>query len=474
MNPQILTQLSNLFKVWTGKLPESLLPLPQSGSDRVYYRLSSKEQSAIAAYNPNEKENIAFIEFTEHFYEKGLPVPKVLVKDLSKHMYLLEDLGNETLYDYVSKSPGKPDEQTIDLYKLSLTKLVDFQTEGHEGLNYQLCFPRDKFDKKAMMWDLNYFKYYYLKLAAVPYDEQLLENDFEAFTEYLLAENCDFFMYRDFQSRNVMIKDGAPYFIDYQGGRKGALQYDVASMLYQSKAQLPQHVRDQLFEHYIDALSKKIEVDRDAFTAYFYGYMLIRILQVLGAYGFRGYYEKKVYFIQSIPPAIENLRFLFTKIDYSKEFPELWKALSFMLKLDNEGTENLAADRLNVSINSFSYKKGIPQDPTANGGGFVFDCRILPNPGRLEPYKKLTGRDKPVIDYLEDIGEVEDFVQGALKLARQGVGNYSARNFNHIMFSFGCTGGQHRSVYSADRLASYLSEHFPDINIILKHREQNF
>jgi aminoglycoside/choline kinase family phosphotransferase len=474
LNPIIHTTLSKLFQNWCGVMPASIKPLPQSGSDRLYFRLTNGDLSAIGAFNPILKENEAFIHFTEHFHKARLSVPDILGKDLSNNCYLLEDLGDITLYDFVSKHPGSPDEETIDLYKKTLRGLLDFQLKGHEGFNYKLCFPRDRFDAQAMKWDLNYFKYYFLKLAGIPFDEQLLEHDFDNFTGYLSEADGNYFMYRDFQSRNVMIKDGEPWFIDYQGGRMGALQYDLASVLYQAKAQLPQTVRDHLFDFYLQNLSEKRKIDKQEFISQFHAFLLIRILQVLGAYGYRGYYEKKVYFIQSIPFALENLKYLSTRVDYSKRFPELWKALTFMLEQLEVSPSALSEDKLNISINSFSYKKGLPHDPTSNGGGFIFDCRILPNPGRLEAYKKLTGRDEPVIEYLEQQQEIEPFIQEIFKLAHQGVANYQQRNFHHIMFSFGCTGGQHRSVYGAERLCAYLNCNYTNINIILNHREQNF
>jgi hypothetical protein len=322
-----------------------------------------------------------------------------------------------------------------------------------------------------MMWDLNYFKYYFLKLAKVSFDEQALEDDYSAFCDYLLKAESDFFMMRDFQSRNILLRQDEPWFIDYQGGRRGALQYDLASLLYDAKADLPQEVREDLIEVYLDHLMMLHPVDRKEFKQYFYGYVLIRMMQAMGAYGFRGFYEKKAHFLKSIPYALENLNVVMKKIDIPIQLPELYHVLNSLS--ESEVLKDIVTKEagLTVSITSFSYKKGIPADISGNGGGFVFDCRALPNPGRLVEYQKLTGKDQPVISYLEAYPEVEDFLSSAFSLVDQSVNVYMERKFTHLSVQFGCTGGQHRSVYSAERLAAHLRNNFP-VKVVLLHREQ--
>jgi len=173
------------------------------------------------------------------------------------------------------------------------------------------------------MWDLNYFKYYFLKLVRIPFDEQALEDDFRKFTDYLLQERSDYFLFRDFQSANIMIKADEPYFIDYQGGRRGALQYDSASLLYDAKAKVPKEDRQELISYYMDELEKKIPVDRGQFMGYYQGYVLIRLMQAMGAFGFRGVVEKKPGFMESIPPALVMFQDMLDGWNLPLEVPEL-------------------------------------------------------------------------------------------------------------------------------------------------------
>lgn len=463
--------LKKLFEKWSGEKAEGVAALPQSGSYRQYYRISARTKSAIGVFNPDHKENKAFITFTKHFSSVGLNVPKFYIYAKKLGIYLIEDLGDTTLFSILpKKSKGKFPAKLISHYKNSLEQLIHFQIEGNKKLDYSVCYPRRSFDKQSIMWDLNYFKYYFLKLTKIVFDEQLLENDFNKFADFLLSTDMNHFMYRDFQSRNIMIKDEKLYFIDYQGGRKGALQYDVASLLYDAKANLPQNLRNELVEFYIREVNKKNKLNEKEFLKYFYGYVLIRILQAMGAYGFRGLYEKKVHFLQSIPYAIKNIKWLMNNNLLPKGLPELQKSLQSIIDNKEFGKFRFVEtkNKLNVTINSFSYKQGIPLDLSGNDGGFVFDCRSLPNPGRLEKFKELTGKDKDVIVFLENESAVQDFLKYVFNICSNSVQNYIERKFTSLVINFGCTGGQHRSVYSAEKLASHLKDEF-DVAVELNH-----
>lgn len=473
--PQLELTLSKLFEQWSGKAPDLVLPLAPSGSDRIYYRLQNKDTSAIGAFNPDQKENIAFLTFSKHFKSKGLPVPAIYAEQLADKVYLQEDLGFTTLYSYLLQKGDYFPDYLIQIYKKVVEQLAHLQIKGGDGLNYEVCHPRAAFDKQSMLWDFNYFKYYFLKLAKVPFDEQALEDDFHRMADYLLQTDCNHFMFRDFQTRNIMIKEGAPYFIDYQGGRKGALQYDLASLLFQAKANIPPDIRLELLNHYLDTLETLYPVNRDEFVEFYYGYVMIRCIQVLGAYGFRGLYERREHFLKSIPFALRNLKWLFDHASFKVDLPTLFPCLQQLIQSKQfepfdkiKGNSSL----LTVTINSFSYKKnGIPEDISGNGGGFVFDCRFIHNPGRYEPYKKLTGRDEAVINFLKHHSSMEDFLNNAYRIVDEAVENYIERSFTNLMINFGCTGGQHRSVYAADSVAKHLKEKY-GIKIKLQHIEQ--
>ncbi len=464
------SQLEQLFTRWADEPVESFSLLPPSGSDRLYYRIAGPSKHVLGAYNHDKKENRAFIEFSHHFKALGLPVPEIYIVSDSGECYLLEDFGNTTLYDWLSTSrSGKEIPKNILLtYKSSLDKLVRFQVDGAKELDFSLCYPRHSFDKQSMLWDLHYFKYYFLKLGHIPFDEQLLEDDFNNFADYLQQADCNYFLYRDFQSRNIMVTHNGPAFIDYQGGRLGALQYDLASLLYDAKADLPDEIREELLEHYISALKQKIDVNETEFRNFFHGYVFIRMMQAMGAYGFRGFYEKKEHFLKSIPFAIQNLKHLLEHAILPVKLPTLMSALEKITK--SEKLQNISTpSALTVSVNSFSYKRGIPLDYSGNGGGFVFDCRCLHNPGRYEEYMEKTGRDPEVIAFFEKEEEMSAYLESVFALTDQSVNKYLERNFKHLMFSFGCTGGQHRSVYCAEILAKYLRKY--QLNIVLKHQE---
>jgi aminoglycoside/choline kinase family phosphotransferase len=470
--------LTSIFKQYFNFEAEKVAALPQSGSYREYYRLRGQGTTAIGVYNFDRKENEAFLDFTKHFLSKGLLVPEIYQENLNENVYLLQDLGDTSLFSFLNDNREDDDfpPSAIDLYKNVLEQLPAFQIRGNDGLNYSKCYPRNSFDKQSMMWDLSYFKYYFLKLAKVSFDEQELENDFETFSDWLLKEDSDYFLYRDFQSRNVMVHNGEPYFIDYQGGRKGALQYDVASLLFDAKADIPAEIRDELLEHYLRHLGKYKQVNETKFRDYYIGFALIRLMQAMGAFGFRGIHEKKPHFLASIPYAIGNMTFILSNYDIPIKIPHLLKVLASLEdspELKQFGETRRQIDKLVIEINSFSFRRGIPIDQSENGGGFVFDCRAIHNPGRYNEFKNLTGKDKEVIKFLQTESQADQFVQDAFALVKQSVRVYLKRNFTNLMVNFGCTGGQHRSVYCASKMQSLLKKEFGDsIDIIVYHREQ--
>jgi aminoglycoside/choline kinase family phosphotransferase len=466
---EIIQLFENQFK----EEVDSFEMLPASGSYREYCRLTNSNRSVIGAFNEDVKENTAFLTFTNHFKSKDLPVPEIFAVSSDLKKYLQTDLGNLTLFDFLSKTREQEgfSENIIAEYRKVLEVLPRIQIFGGMDLDFSVCYPREAFDKRSMMWDLNYFKYYFLKLAKIPFDEQELENDFQAFSDYLLSAKSDYFLYRDFQSRNIMLKEGNVAFIDYQGGRKGALQYDLASLLYDGKADIPQEVRMLLYNYYVEELKKYIPVDVKEFTSYFNGFVLIRIMQAMGAYGFRGFYEKKEHFLKSIPYAIKNLSYLLSVIDFPVKLPELTKVLEQLTKSEVLKEIGQVKNELTVRVSSFSYKKGLPADPSGNGGGFIFDCRAINNPGRYLEYKTLTGKDVAVQEFLEQKSEMKLFLNSVISIVDQSVKNYLERGFTHLSVSFGCTGGQHRSVYAAEKLSEFLKNNYP-VNVVLIHREQ--
>ena len=474
MELKIKDQLFSLFESHFKEEVTFFEQLPASGSYREYVRIKSVNHQVIGAYNQDIKENQAFLEFSAHFRNKNIPVPHIYAVNSNMDCYLQEDLGNTTLFDFISTTRENEgfSIKIVDEYKKVLRELPRIQLVAGKDINYSVCYPREAFDKQSMMWDLNYFKYYFLKLAKISFDEQALEDDFQTFSDYLLAVDNNAFLYRDFQSRNVMLKDGKVYFIDYQGGRKGALQYDLASLLYDAKANIPEAEREELLEFYLDELSQYKQVNRDKFKTLFGGYVLIRIMQAMGAYGFRGFYEKKEHFLKSIPFALKNLETLLAKNTIQAKLPELFKVLKAVTESVFLKTISPSNDRLTVRVSSFSYKKGIPHDPSGNGGGFVFDCRAIHNPGRYLEYKHLTGKDPQVQKFLEEKSTIASFMESVISLVSQSVEVYSSRGFSHLCVSFGCTGGQHRSVYAAEKLAEYLRNNYP-VTVVLQHIEQD-
>jgi len=440
------------------------------GSGRNIIRLAGANLSAIGILYDVREENVAFLEFSRHFRRHGLPVPEIYGEDLSHGAYLEEDLGDTTLFEFLSthRAGDTISPQAIEAYRKVLAVLPRFQIEAGRDLNYKVCYPRASFDRQSIAWDLNYFKYYFLKLAGVPFNEQALEDDFGRLTKFLLSASRDYFLYRDFQSRNIMLRDGHPFFLDYQGGRKGALQYDVASLLYDAKADLPPELRQQLLDHYIDQVAGFIKLEREVFLQHYYAYVYVRILQALGAYGFRGFYERKAHFLQSVPYALKNLRWLLQNVKLSIALPTLMDAFQSMLGSDKLQGLSSKAENLVVRIFSFSFHRGLPTDETGHGGGFVFDCRNLPNPGREERFRDLTGKDAPVIDYLNQCDSVHHFLASVMSLVDASVSDYQRRGFKSLMVSFGCTGGQHRSVYLAEQLAKRLGNR-SGVKVVVRH-----
>ncbi|MBR1964643.1 MAG: phosphotransferase [Muribaculaceae bacterium] len=465
-----IQKLSKLYKQVTGEDPISVVEMPSSGSNRRYFRLSGV-QSLVGAVGTCVEENRAFISIAQHFAERGLPVPKVVACSDDEMVYLQQDLGANTLFTAIEKGRATSvfGEDERQILRQTIRLLPDIQFSGAVGLDFSVCYPLPEFDSRTILWDLNYFKYCFLKATGLEFKEDKLETDFQAMVEVLMRSQSSTFMYRDFQSRNVMIFDDKPWFIDFQGGRKGPFYYDVASFLWQAKANFPDSLRDEMVGEYIDALRKYIPVDEGYFREQLRHFVLFRTLQVLGAYGFRGYFEKKPHFIQSVPFAIENLRKLL-ETPYP-EYPYLDELLHELVNM-KQFSDDLRKRSLTVKVMSFAYKKGIPNDTTGNGGGFVFDCRAVNNPGKYDRYKVYTGLDQPVIQFLEDDGEILEFLNHAYSLVEASVKRYMERGFSNLMVCFGCTGGQHRSVYCAQHMAEHLNKKF-NVKVELIHREQN-
>ena len=403
-------------------------------------------------------------------------MPEIYGEDLDQGAYLEEDLGDLTLFDFLSRNRNGETiaEPAIRIYHKVVAELPRFQIEAGRDVDYSACYPRGSFDRQSINWDLNYFKYYFLRLAAIPFNEQALEDDFGRLTDFLLEAPSEYFLYRDFQSRNILLPGGKPYFVDYQGGRKGALQYDIASLLFDAKADLPPDLRQQLFEAYLQALGKHIRMDRETFQRHYYAFVYVRIMQALGAYGFRGFYERKPHFLQSVPYALKNLRWLLHHVQLPIKLPTLLSAFQSMLaseKLKGLSPQVQPESRnLVVRIFSFSFHRELPRDESGNGGGYVFDGRSLPNPGREDRFKPLTGKDGPVIDYLTQQEGVQKFLVHAKALVEASISSYQQRGFKNLMVSFGCTGGQHRSVFLAEQLAKHLKGR-TGMDVVVRHLE---
>ena len=504
-----MEKLTALYIQYKGEEPAEIEKIPGAGSNRQYYRFIGKDgESVVGVIGTSRDENHAFIYLDRHFQLRQLPVPHILAVSEDELYYLQTDLGHTSLFDAIRggrEAGGRYNQNEQQLLIKTIRALPNFQIRGARGLDWKNCYPQPEFDEESVLFDLNYFKYCFLKATGLDFHELKLEANFHMFAQDLTSETSDCFLYRDFQARNVMLdQEGNPYFIDFQGGRKGPFYYDLASFLWQASAKYSFKLRRTLTYEYYDALQQYVEVPSVRhFVNRLSLFVLFRLLQVLGAYGFRGYFERKKHFIDSIPPAIDNLRELLKMPQETFPYPYLMNMLQRLTELpqfalvekpvmtrsdgfkisDNNVYESHPQDGpatfskyddkgpLVLRIYSFSYRKGIPEDPSGNGGGYVFDCRSTHNPGRYEPYKKLTGLDEPVIRFLEDDGEILTFLESVYKLADHHVARYIQRGFTSLMFSFGCTGGQHRSVYSAQHLAEHLHDKF-GVKVIVCHREQ--
>ena len=500
-----MKQLIDLYREWSGAEPALCEQLPVAGSNRVYYRLTDAAgQSVIGVIGTSRDENHAFVYLCRHFTKRQLPVPHLLAVSQDELRYLESDLGAVSLFNAISggrEAGGRYTLKEQELLKRTIRELPNIQMRGARELDFSQCYPQPEFDTNSVLFDLNYFKYCFLKATELDFHELKLEADFRLLAKDLTSEPCDAFLYRDFQARNVMLVDEKPYFIDFQGGRKGPFYYDLASFLWQASARYPHKLRRELVYEYYNELKNYTEVPTPHhFVNRLSLFVLFRTLQVLGAYGFRGYFERKQHFIKSIPPAMQNLRELLAEVNFP--YPYLVTVLKQLTELPQFRQLDVTASRadgfrttennpykphpqdgpatfskydaqgpLVVRVYSFSYRKGIPEDESGNGGGYAFDCRSTHNPGRYEPYKQLTGLDEPVIRFLEDDGEILTFLSSVYKLADAHVRRYIQRGFTSLMFSFGCTGGQHRSVYSAQHLAEHLHAKF-GIEVHVIHREQ--
>lgn len=505
-----MEHLRKLYETWSGYAPERIDVLPASGSNRSYYRLYAPEgrspRSVIGVRGVSREENVAFIRLTQHFTLRRLPVPALLAVSEDEMYYLQSDLGDRSLYQALEqgrKAGGRYNLAERELLRRTVAALPELQVRGARGLDFSVCYPQASFDRTGVLFDLYYFKYCFLKAVDLDFNELKLEAAFQLMASELTQHVGETFLYRDFQARNVMLTpDGQPCFIDYQGGRRGPLAYDLVSFLWQASARYPDSLRAELIDVYLASLKQYMEIDEPAFRAELKLFVLFRLMQVLGAYGFRGYFERKDYFLESIPPAIDNLRTLLSQ--GGCPYPYLYDVLRRLTELPRFRPEEAKpavredgyriaetnaykaheADGpatfskydgkgpLRVRVFSFSYRKGIPADESGNGGGYVFDCRSTHNPGRYEPYKALTGLDEPVIRFLEDDGEILRFLESVYALADAHVERYMQRGFTDLMFSFGCTGGQHRSVYAAQHLAEHLNARF-GIEVSVLHREQH-
>jgi aminoglycoside/choline kinase family phosphotransferase len=466
--------LKQLFEQHFHFAAEYIQPLQTllGASDRKLFRLTGNGVSAIGVLHSVREENIAFLEFSRHFRRHGLPVPEIYAQDLARGAYLEEDLGHLTLFDFLAQNRRGSDvaPAAVEAYRTTLSVLPRFQVEAAGDLNYKRCYPRASFDRQSIIWDLNYFKYYFLQLAGIAFNEHALERDFRRFTNFLLEADRGYFLYRDFQSRNVMLREGLPWFLDYQGGRKGALQYDVASLLYDATADLPPALRQQLLDYYLDVLASFLNLDRATFMRHYYGYVYVRLMQALGAYGFRGFYQRKTLFLQSVPYAVKNLRWLLHNVHLPIKLPVLMNVLQQTVAAPRFQLAATEPDHLVVRITSFSFHRGVPVDDSGHGGGFVFDARSLPNPGREERFKSLSGKDAAVIEYLDRQEAIPRFLNHVTSLIDATVDEYQRRGFNSLAVSFGCTGGQHRSVYLAEQLAKHLRGR-NGVEVKLLHRE---
>jgi aminoglycoside/choline kinase family phosphotransferase len=472
----ILIHINNLYKTIHSIDWDDISKIPQSGGDRIYFRIIQGEHSWIATYNLNLKENETFLYFANHFFEKGLPVPKILAVNEDKSIYIQSDLGNVSLLDVLEKE-GKT-EHVFSLFQKSLKALAHLQIQGGAGLDYNYCLTSKEFGKHAILTDLLYYKYYFLDTLQFPYDKQALIDEFEILSDQLASKDLNHFLFRDFQSRNIIVSNDEVYFIDFQGGMEGGLSYDVASLLWQAKAELSNEWKEKLVAFYSIEVQKLLpsKMDEVQFKKQYNGFVLLRLLQVLGAYGFRGLFERKAHFLTSIPLGLKNLKNFLAVSPISNETPVFASILNWMVsdEVVQRFTPKVATEStpLLISINSFSYKKGLPKDESENGGGFIFDMRGILNPGRFDEYKKLAGIDKPVQDFLEQRTKMNTFLNSVWDLIDITVENYLERGFESLQINFGCTGGQHRSVFAAEQTARHLRNKYK-VKVVLAHTNKD-
>lgn len=469
-----MERLSILYRAKFGCAPIDVIPITGSASNRRYFRLSSPQGRCIGVIGRDVAENRAFISLADHFRQKGINVPEVFAVSEDSMHYIQEDLGDDILYERYRKAmiSGKDVEETERLLCRAVAMLPEIQFKGGEDLDFGVCYPQPGFDLRSVMFDLNYFKYCFLKPSGLEFNEVSLQDDFERFAQDLLLSDTDHpsFLYRDFNTRNVMVRDNRLYFIDFQGGRKGPLYYDVASFIWHARSGFSEKLRDSMLEAYLDSLSEYMSVDREEFMDKLMPFVLFRTLQVLGAYGFRGMVEQKSAFMSAVPQTLSQLQSVAAPL--AGRYPYMCEVIERLSMLPRFISGAVNDGKLEVTVTSFSYRKGIPSDPSGNGGGYVFDCRSIHNPGRYPQYRSLTGKDEPVIRFLEEDGEVFDFLKHVYGVVDPHVETFSDRGFTSLMVSFGCTGGQHRSVYCAEHLAAHLREKYPDIHVHLRHREQ--
>lgn len=458
-----------------GQAPQSIERIAADGSQRVYWRMRAADGgTVVGGFGPDADENRTFLAYSRALRAAGLPVPEIYADDLNLGLWIEEDLGDTTLFAALSRArkgaaPGTFPAEALAAYERVVALLPRIQSRGAKAVDFSLAYPRPAFDEQSMMWDLNYFKYHFLKLAHVPFREQPLEDDFRKLVAHLLAADTDFFLYRDFQSRNILLRDGEPWLVDYQGGRRGAAQYDIASLLYDGKADLPDSVRDHLLTRYLDAFEAETGGRREHFLNFYPGYVLVRVMQAMGAYGYRGFFERKPRFLESVPHQARNIAGLLAK-GLPIELPEIERAFRHIVAEWAGRPGPIEAPKgLRVHVASFSYRDGVPADDSGNGGGFAFDCRSLSNPGRLPELSGRIGTDPAIARFLEALPETERFWRHVSGLVDAHVTNFRERNFTDFSVSFGCTGGQHRSVYFAERLTRWLAERHPDVIVDLRH-----
>ncbi len=466
-----LLPLSGLFAAWAGAAPEAITPIPPSGSNRRYYRLAvDSAKTVVGTYGADVAENRAFLTIAKHLHAQGISVPAVVAVSADGHYYLQEDFGDVSLFDTLRQ---QPEAANLPLLKQAVEQLAAIQLKGAVGFDFSVCYPVAAFDRASIFWDLNYFKYCFLKVQGMEIDEVLLEKEFDYFAGCLLEADASYFMYRDFQSRNIMMHRGGLGFIDFQGGRRGPLQYDLASFVFQAKAGFSDALREQLLQHYLGAVDKLQPVNRELFIRQYYYFVLFRTLQVLAVYGFRGLVERKPHFIESIPYALQNIQWLLSSGKVSDlKMPYLFGVLQQLCDDAHVlAPREATGGGLTITVTSFAYKNGYPRDTTGHGGGYVFDCRGLNNPGRVPELRGFTGRDACIVDFLEKHSEAQQFLQSLFPVIAVSIDNYLARGFESLAISFGCTGGRHRSVYCAERTAEYITEKYPAVKVNIIHRE---